>query len=61
MGADPRTRDIPVRTIIASAMPHDRPKILGAAFDGYKTKLITVKGLVETVATMLGAGRRGRS
>src|SRR5215813_9965836 len=32
---DPRTRSIPVVAVTASAMAHDRQKIMAAGFDGY--------------------------
>jgi two-component system cell cycle response regulator DivK len=59
--ADPRTRDIPVMAVTASAMTHDRQKILAAGFDAYQAKPINVKGFVEAVAALLAAGRGGAS
>ncbi len=55
--ADPRTREIPVIAVTASAMAHDRRKILGAGFDGYLTKPINVKEFLEAVTQALN--RRG--
>ena len=58
--ADARTRDIPVIAVTASAMTHDRQKILAAGFDGYQPKPINVKEFLEAVRLMLerraGAG-----
>ncbi len=58
--ADPRTRDIPVMAVTASAMTHDRQKILAAGFDAYQAKPINVKGFVEAVAAMLARRPRRR-
>jgi two-component system cell cycle response regulator DivK len=58
--ADVATRHIPVIAVTASAMTHDRQKILAAGFDAYQSKPIDVKGFVELVARTLAAGpRRG--
>jgi two-component system cell cycle response regulator DivK len=58
--ADVATRHIPVIAVTASAMTHDRQKILAAGFDAYQSKPIDVKGFVELVAGTLAAGpRRG--
>jgi two-component system cell cycle response regulator DivK len=51
--ADPATRTIPVMAVTASAMTHDRQKILAAGFDAYQSKPIEVKGFVQAVAKML--------
>jgi two-component system cell cycle response regulator DivK len=56
--ADPRTKEIPVIAVTASAMTHDRPKIMAAGFDGYQTKPISVKDFLETVRQMLNQPRR---
>ena len=53
--ADAGTRDIPVLAVTASAMTHDRQKILAAGFDGYQSKPINLKAFVAAVETMLGA------
>ncbi len=55
--ADPQTRDIPVIAVTASAMTHDRQKILAAGFDGYQPKPIAVKDFVEAVRAMLDRPR----
>lgn len=54
--ADPATRHIPVIALTASAMPEERKTILAAGFDGYETKPIGVKRLLEVVLEGL-AGR----
>ena len=41
--ADPLTRAIPVMAVTASAMTHDRQKIMAAGFDGYQSKPISVQ------------------
>jgi len=60
--ADPRTRGIPVIAVTASAMTHDRQKIMAAGFDAYQSKPINVKDFVAAVREMLnqrlGAGGR---
>jgi two-component system cell cycle response regulator DivK len=53
---DPVTRAIPVIAVTASAMTHDRQKIMAAGFDGYQTKPIRVKEFVEAVRHVLDAG-----
>ena len=47
--SDPKTRDIPVVALTASAMPDEQDRILSAGFDGYETKPISVKRLQEAV------------
>ena len=51
--ADPALRTIPVIAVTASAMTHDRQKILDAGFDGYQSKPISVKGFLQAVREML--------
>jgi|SRR5262245_13401233 len=51
--ADPRTRDIPVVAVTASAMTQDRQKIMAAGFDAYQAKPINVKEFLEAVGRML--------
>ena len=51
--ADPRTKKIPVIAVTASAMTHDRQKIMAAGFDGYQSKPINVKEFVAAVREML--------
>jgi two-component system cell cycle response regulator DivK len=57
--ADPATRAIPVVAVTASAMMHDRQKILAAGFDAYQSKPIDVKGFLALVAELLAAGPGG--
>jgi two-component system cell cycle response regulator DivK len=51
--ADPATRAIPVIAVTASAMTHDRKKIMAAGFDGYQSKPIKVKDFMDAVREML--------
>jgi len=51
--ADPTTRAIPVVAVTASAMTHDRKKIMAAGFDGYQSKPIKVKEFMDAVREML--------
>ena len=51
--ADPTTRAIPVIAVTASAMTHDRKKIMAAGFDGYQSKPIKVKELMDAIREML--------
>jgi two-component system cell cycle response regulator DivK len=51
--ADPTTRAIPVMAVTASAMTHDRKKIMAAGFDGYQSKPIKVKELMDAIRAML--------
>lgn len=55
--SDPATRDIPVMAVTASAMTHDRQKIMAAGFDGYQSKPISVRPFVEAVAQLLARPR----
>jgi two-component system, cell cycle response regulator DivK len=51
--ADPATRTIPVMAVTASAMTHDRKKIMAAGFDGYQSKPIKVKEFMDAVREIL--------
>jgi len=51
--ADPATRTIPVMAVTASAMTHDRAKIMAAGFDGYQSKPISVKSFLAAVRELL--------
>jgi two-component system, cell cycle response regulator DivK len=53
--ADASTRDIPVMAVTASAMTHDRHKIMAAGFDAYQSKPLNVREFVEAVRTVLSA------
>jgi two-component system, cell cycle response regulator DivK len=50
---DPVTRAIPVMAVTASAMTHDRQKIMAAGFTAYHTKPIRVKEFLEAVRQIL--------
>jgi two-component system, cell cycle response regulator DivK len=51
--ADPSTQTIPVMAVTASAMTHDRAKIMAAGFDGYQSKPISVKPFLAAVRELL--------
>jgi len=51
--ADAATRAIPVIAVTASAMTHDRQRILAAGFDGYQTKPIRVLEFLAAVRELL--------
>jgi len=51
---DPRLRAIPVIAVTASAMTHDRQKIMAAGFDGYQAKPIDVTQFVAAVRRTVG-------
>jgi two-component system, cell cycle response regulator DivK len=53
--ADPDTREIPAMAVTASAMTHDRQKIMAAGFDAYQTKPLNVREFVEAVRAVLAA------
>jgi two-component system cell cycle response regulator DivK len=55
--ADPATRAIPVMAVTASAMTHDRAKIMAAGFDGYQSKPISVKPFLAAVRELLDRPR----
>ena len=50
---DPGIRHTPVIAVTASAMTHDRQKIMAAGFDGYQSKPINVKEFLAAVREML--------
>ncbi len=50
---DPATRAIPVMAVTASAMTHDRQKIMAAGFTAYQSKPIRVKEFLEAVHQIL--------
>jgi two-component system, cell cycle response regulator DivK len=47
------TAAVPVIAVTASAMTHDRQKIMAAGFDGYETKPIELKSFLATVRRAL--------
>jgi two-component system, cell cycle response regulator DivK len=55
--ADPATQTIPVMAVTASAMTHDRAKIMAAGFDGYQSKPISVKPFLAAVRELLDRPR----
>jgi len=55
---DPSTRAIPVMAVTASAMTHDRAKIIAAGFDGYQSKPISVRPFLAAVRAALDRGAR---
>ncbi len=58
--AEPATAAIPVVAVTASAMTHDRQKILAAGFDGYQAKPISVRPFLELVRRGAGPPRPER-
>jgi len=56
--ADPKTRDIPVIAVTASAMTHKRETMLAQGFAGYQTKPISIKDFLAEVERVLEQ-RRG--
>ena len=59
--AEPATASIPVVAVTASAMTHDRQKILAAGFDGYQAKPISVRPFLELVREVLDRPPRSGS
>ena len=57
--ADAATRSIPVIAVTASAMTHDRQKILAAGFDGYQSKPISVRPFLAAVREALDRAAAG--
>ena len=47
--ADARTATIPIVALTAQAMHGDRERFLAAGFDGYVSKPVNVRDLIETV------------
>jgi two-component system cell cycle response regulator DivK len=54
--ADARTETIPVVALTAQAMRGDRERFLAAGFDGYVSKPVNVRDLIETVRHHCGGG-----
>jgi two-component system cell cycle response regulator DivK len=54
--ADPSIRRMPIVAVTASAMPEDTERMRQAGFDGFETKPINVKNLMQTVETLLKGG-----
>jgi two-component system cell cycle response regulator DivK len=57
--ADPVTQSIPIVAVTASVMPTDRRRILGAGFDAYITKPISVKDFLVEVRSLLDRNSPG--
>ncbi len=55
--AEPKTKDIPVIAVTASAMTNKRETMLAEGFDGYQTKPISVNDFLEEVRRVLEAHR----
>jgi two-component system, cell cycle response regulator DivK len=55
--ADPKTKDIPVIAITASAMTHNRKTMLAEGFDGYQTKPISLKEFLGEIERVLAVRR----
>jgi two-component system cell cycle response regulator DivK len=55
--ADPKTKDIRVIAITASAMTHNRQSMLAEGFDGYQTKPISLKEFLGEVQRVLNLER----
>ena len=53
--AEPKTRDIRVIAITASAMTHNRQTMLAEGFDGYQTKPISLKDFLGEIERVLAA------
>ncbi len=51
--AEPKTRDIPVIAVTASAMTNKRETMLAEGFDGYQTKPISINDFLEEVRRVL--------
>jgi two-component system, cell cycle response regulator DivK len=52
--ADARTATIPILALTAQAMRGDRERFLAAGFDGYVSKPVNVRDLIETVRQHCG-------
>ena len=52
--ADARTATIPIVALTAQAMRGDRERFLAAGFDGYVSKPVNVRDLIETVRQHCG-------
>jgi two-component system, cell cycle response regulator DivK len=54
--ADPTTRTIPIIAVTASVMAQERQKVMAAGFDGFQSKPISVRELLETIRRVLAGG-----
>jgi two-component system, cell cycle response regulator DivK len=55
--AEPKTKNIPVIAITASAMTHNRKTMLAEGFDGYQTKPISLKEFFGEIERVLAIRR----
>jgi two-component system cell cycle response regulator DivK len=55
--AEPKTRNIPIIAITASAMTHNRQTMMAEGFDGYQTKPISLKDFLGEVERVLAVRR----
>lgn len=51
--AEPATAGVPIVALTASVMQSDRQEIMGAGFDGFIEKPITVRGFLDVVEEVL--------
>ncbi len=56
--AAPETRDIPIIALTAHAMPGDKERMLAAGCDCYFAKPFDVNIFLETVAGLVGIGKK---
>ena len=54
---EPKTKNIPVVAVTASAMTYNRATMLAEGFDGYQTKPISVKDFLGEVRRVLGSDK----
>ena len=52
--ADPKTEAIPVIAVTASAMTHDKNKIMSAGFEGYQRKPIEIDEFLAEIKRVMG-------
>ena len=55
--AEPKTKNIPIIAITASAMTHNRKTMLAEGFDGYQTKPISLKEFLGEIERVLAVRR----
>ena len=55
--SEPKTKNIPVIAITASAMTHNRKTMLAEGFDGYQTKPISLKEFLGEIERVLAVRR----
>jgi CheY-like chemotaxis protein len=54
---DPKTANIPIIAITASAMTHNRTTMLAEGFDGYQTKPISLKDFLAEVERVIARAK----